>query len=112
MIPIQPMAEFTIQQALDLALQHHGAGRLREAEQLYRQILSRQPNHARAMHLLGLIANQAGQRDVALDLIRRSIALDPNLVEAHVNLGVILKNMGRLDDNRDRRLSPGDCEKA
>ena len=46
----------TIQQAFDRALQHHQAGRLTEAEALYRQILAVQPNHQRRVHHLGIIA--------------------------------------------------------
>jgi protein O-GlcNAc transferase len=72
------MTQLTIQQTFDLALQHHQAGRLQEAERLYRQILTQQPEHAVAMHHLGLIAYQAGRNDAAVDLIRRAIALDPN----------------------------------
>ncbi|MGD0387896.1 MAG: tetratricopeptide repeat protein [Tepidisphaeraceae bacterium] len=92
------MARLTIQQAFDLALQHHQAGRLREAEQLYRQILARQPEHADAMHLRGVIAHQMGRNDVAVDLIRRAIALNPNSAEAHSNLGIVLKDKGILDE--------------
>ena len=33
------MAQLTIQKAFELAVQHHQAGRLPQAEQLYRQIL-------------------------------------------------------------------------
>ena len=43
----------TIPQAFDLALQRHRAGRLAEAEALYRQILAAQPKHAEAWHHLG-----------------------------------------------------------
>jgi thioredoxin-like negative regulator of GroEL len=44
----------TISEALAIALQHHQAGRLQSAEQIYRQILEIEPNHADAVHLLGL----------------------------------------------------------
>jgi cytochrome c-type biogenesis protein CcmH/NrfG len=54
------MAQLTVQQSFNLALQHHQAGRPREAEQLYRQILSQQPQHAGALHYLGVIAHQQG----------------------------------------------------
>ena len=57
------MTQLTIQQAFDLALQHHQAGRCREAEQLYRQILAQQPDHVDAMHMLGVIAHQLGRND-------------------------------------------------
>ena len=42
----------TLQQAFDLACQHHHAGQLHEAELLYRQILSKEPEHVQALHHL------------------------------------------------------------
>jgi protein O-GlcNAc transferase len=92
------MAPGEIQQTFNSALQHHQAGRLREAENLYRQVLAQQPTHFGAMHLLGVIAYQAGRYDVAVDLIRRAIALRPDFAEAHSNLGNALKDSGRLDE--------------
>src|SRR5580700_912771 len=84
------MAQLTIQQAFDLALQHHQAGRLREAEQLYRLILGQQPTHIGAIHFLGVMAYQEGRNDSAIDLIRKAIALRPNYPEAYINLGTAL----------------------
>ena len=42
----------TIQQAIDLAVQHHNAGRLPEAENIYQQILQTNPDQPVALHLL------------------------------------------------------------
>jgi predicted O-linked N-acetylglucosamine transferase (SPINDLY family) len=95
---VAQMAQITIQQAFDLALQHHRAGRLREAENLYKQILAHQPNHADATRLLGVIARQMGRTDIAVDLFRRAIALRPGYPEAHSNLGNALKDKGQLDE--------------
>jgi predicted O-linked N-acetylglucosamine transferase (SPINDLY family) len=92
------MAQITIQQAFDLALRHHQAGRLQEAERIYRQILAQDPKHADAMHFLGVIAHQAGRADEAVDLIRRAIALWPNYAQAHSNLGNALKDNGQQDE--------------
>jgi len=92
------MAAITIQQAFDLAWQHHQAGRLREAKQLYRQVLARQPQHINALHFLGVIAHQEGENDIAVDLLRKAIALAPDYVDAHSNLGTALKETGELDE--------------
>jgi len=95
--PFKPSA-MTIPQAFELALQRHQAGRLAEAEALYRQILAADPNHPGALHLLGLIVHQAGRHDLAVDLIRQSLALKPNNHAAHCNLGVACHAIGRLDE--------------
>ena len=92
------MPELTIQQAFDLALQHHKAGRLPEAEHLYRQILAQQPNHADALHLLGVIAHQVGQHDAAVELIHQALAIQPNFPGAYNNLGLALRDRGHLDE--------------
>jgi protein O-GlcNAc transferase len=91
------MAKIDIRKSLEIALQHHGAGRLRDAEVLYRQILVQQPKHADATHLLGVIAHQSGRNDVAVDLIRQAITLRPNFPEAYCNLGNALNNLGQFD---------------
>jgi protein O-GlcNAc transferase len=88
----------TLQQQLESGLSHHQAGRLADAEKIYRQILAQEPEHAVAMHYLGLIAHQAGQIDSAVDLIRRALALRPNYAEAHSNLGNALKDKGQLEE--------------
>ncbi len=90
------MAQPTIQQTFDLAVRHHLAGRLKEAEQLCRQVLASQPKHPEALHLLGAIAYRVGRYDAALDLISQAVALRPNRVSAHSNLGSIYKSKGQI----------------
>ena len=87
----------TIQQAFELAVQHHQAGRLAEADALYRQILAAEPRHADAMHLLGVIAHQMGRNEAAVDLIRQAIALTPGSPEFHSNFGEVCRATGQLD---------------
>ena len=88
----------TIQQAIDVALQHHNAGRLPEAEGIYQQILQADPNQFVALHMLGLIAHQVGKNDIAVDLITKALAINPDFAEAHYNLGNALRDLGRLDE--------------
>ena len=88
----------TIQQTIDLAKQHHTAGCLSEAEGLYQQVLQADPNQPVALHLLGVIAHQAGKNDSAVDLITKALAIKPDYAEAHSNLGIALTELGKLDE--------------
>src|SRR5579862_7196155 len=83
--------ELPVDQAIRLAVQHHQAGRLGEAEDIYRRILTTVPNHVRALHMLGLLAGQTGHKDAAIELVLSALKLDPSLAEAHSNLGNIYR---------------------
>ena len=96
-MPEQPQTLST-QQALDLALQHHRAGRLPQAESIYKQILPGDPNQPVVLQLLGVSAHQLGNNDVAVDLITKALALEPEYPEAHNNLGLALQGLGKPDD--------------
>jgi tetratricopeptide (TPR) repeat protein len=80
------------------ALGHHQAGRMIEAERIYRQILAIDARQADSLHLLGMIAEQGGRRDVAVDMIRQAIAINHKAAAYHSNLGTILQAQGQLDE--------------
>jgi predicted O-linked N-acetylglucosamine transferase (SPINDLY family) len=88
----------TLQQQFESAVSHHQAGRLAEAEGIYRQVVAQQPNHVDALYLLGVLAAQAGNSETAMELLRRAIHLKPDYAEAHYYLGIALKNTGQLDE--------------
>jgi protein O-GlcNAc transferase len=92
------MAKHTlsIQQAHELAQRHYQAGRLGEAESLFRQILTYEPS-PEAHFNLGKILKDAGRLDEAAAAYRAAIAIRPDLVEAHNNLGTASKEVGDLD---------------
>lgn len=79
------------------AARAHRAGDLDAAEAAYRRLLDRDPRHAEATHLLGVIEHQRGRHEQAVGLIARAIALDPGRADHRNNLGVALKALGRLD---------------
>ena len=88
----------TIQQAMDLAVQNHTAGRLPVAETMYREILKSDPNQPIALHLLGVISHQMGNPGVAVDLITKAIAINPDDADAYYNRGLALQDLGRMDE--------------
>src|SRR6185295_4213946 len=83
---------------LQAALAHHQAGRLREAEALYRELLAAEPGNSDALHLLGVAAHQLGRHDEAIVLIEKAIAADASRPEFHNNLGEALRALGRAPD--------------
>jgi tetratricopeptide (TPR) repeat protein len=93
------MGQFTVQDTFNSALQHHQAGRLQEAERLYRKVVAQRPNHADALHMLGVLSAQTGRLDAAIELIRKAISLNHNLPQAHNNLGNALRDVGRIDES-------------
>jgi tetratricopeptide (TPR) repeat protein len=101
-----------IPEALTLALQHHQAGRLQSAEQIYRQILAVQPQHPDSLHLLGVILSQSGQHAAAIEHIGQAIVLRGNEACYHNNLGEAYRAASRLAEadacyQRALELSPG-----
>ena len=76
----------------------HQQGQVAQAKALYEQVLARQPKHFDALHLLGVIAVQSKNPTLAVDLISKAIAINPNSAAAYSNRGVALKALKRLDD--------------
>src|SRR6266852_3232270 len=102
------------EQTLAAAMAHHRAGRLADAERLYRVACDTDPKNARAFHLLGVVAHQLGRPDAA-SLVARAVVLDPDFAEAHNDRGVILAANGLFEDalscfERAVALNPGYLE--
>lgn len=83
---------------LEQALEYHRAGRLDQAEAIYREVLAREPEHADALHLLGVLAAQRGQPEKGAALIRRAIRVRPDVAAYHNNLGEALRALGKPDE--------------
>jgi tetratricopeptide (TPR) repeat protein len=90
------------EQALQKAVQLHGAGKLQEAERLYREVLSQDPEQPDALHYLGVIAMQAGRFDAAAELITRALQQQPQNHFAMANLGNALLQAGNPAEAIDR----------
>jgi protein O-GlcNAc transferase len=83
----EPLTIDQIEHTLQLAVAHHEAGRLQEAEQLYGAILQIQPNHPDTNHNLGLLAMQCNQPAGGLPYLQRALGADPS--QAHYWLSYV-----------------------
>jgi protein O-GlcNAc transferase len=82
-----------LQELYNVAHQHHLAGRLAQAETLYRRILQVAPQHPQTLNLLGVIACQTGHYQEAEQLARQAIAANPRVAAFYNNLGNALKEL-------------------
>lgn len=83
---------------LALAAEHQAAGRLKEAKQLYREVLRDNPTNVDALRLLGRISLQTGRIYEAERLFRRAVSNAPDFVMAQLDLGRTLKDQDRLEE--------------
>lgn len=93
----------------------HERGALTEAEAIYREILRQLPTHHDSLHLLGMLAHQAGTPAKAVDLIGQAVGLCPDAAHYRCNLANALRDLGRhaeamLQYQEAERLRPDAAE--
>ena len=91
------MIQSNLESILKQAIAHHEANELPQAEALYRQVLAQNPNHADALHLMGVIAHQVNRNDKAAELILHAININPREAAYYSNLGEAYRNMGMTE---------------
>jgi tetratricopeptide (TPR) repeat protein len=84
-------------QKLERAVNLHNAGRLDDAEALYREVLHDAPDHQTALHLSGLIAHQRGRHREAVTLIERALAGGAVTAPIHTNCGLAYRALGEIE---------------
>lgn len=83
--------------SLEKALELHRAGRVSQADELCREILRIDPNHAEALHLLGLILLGGGEGEQAVSLFYRACELHPDVAKYHLSHARALRFLHQMD---------------
>jgi choline-sulfatase len=83
-----------IESQANLATAYLEKGRLDDAERVYKWIITTDPEYAAAYNGLGVISIQRQNPSVARGYFEKAIALDADLVDAQLNLGLIYKMAG------------------
>ena len=106
--------KITAQELLHRGIDRHRAGRVEEAEGLYRRALRLAPGHPDAENLLGVCARQRGDLAAALAHGARAVAAMPDSALFLANHGAALAEAGRLGEaigalRRALALNPADA---
>jgi tetratricopeptide (TPR) repeat protein len=88
------------EKVLQQAISHHKAGKLSEAEALYRVILKEESMHPDANHNLGVLLKQGDKADIALPLFKTALESNPNQGQYWVSYIDTLIHLGQLDAAR------------
>lgn len=92
------MSPAKLQSLLQNGLAHHRAGRLAEAEQLYRQARVAAPKQFDVLHLSGLLAYQQGRLTEAIQWLGRAHQLDRHHAVCEMRYAMALIGERRLEE--------------
>lgn len=87
-----------IEQAVAFAIELHQKSQFAQAEAAYVDVLRIDPTHHQALLYLGLLYESAGHMDRAIELLRQTIAIHPQSIDAYYNLGLFLFRLKRYDE--------------
>jgi predicted O-linked N-acetylglucosamine transferase (SPINDLY family) len=87
----------TTQEVYELAAGHFLAGRLPQAEFVLQQVLAREPRHADAQHLMGLLCHRYGHTPLGVGFVRRAIEFGPGNAEYYDTLATLLADQDSID---------------
>ena len=86
--------DLAINKNFALALQNHKKNNFQIAEKLYNEILKSSPYHEGAQSNLGILYNQLGKHQKAINCFEKAIQINPNSANAYYSLGVIFTQLG------------------
>ncbi len=87
-----------LQSLLEQGFKNQQAGRLKQAEDFYRQALKADPGNPDGLHLLGLVVNETGDPGEAIKLLAKAVKANPANADFSNNLGQMYKAAGRLKE--------------
>jgi Tfp pilus assembly protein PilF len=79
----------TTKETFDLAVQNHQKNNLEVAENLYKKILEKDPNHFQSICFLGTLSIQIKNFERAKKLLNKAIGIQPNNANVNNNLGIV-----------------------
>ena len=82
-----------IKKEFHLALGFHQNGKLKDAKLSYEKILSVEPDHFDTLHLIGMVENQSGNYQIAIQYLQKALSINQNIDFVFNNLGEIYLNI-------------------
>ncbi len=93
----------------------HKQGQIADAQEIYERLIASEPKQFDALNLLGVIAYQSYNYELAVELIGKALEINPHYSAAHTHLGLAMARMKRYEDaiasyNRALAIKPDSAE--
>ncbi|UCC67042.1 MAG: tetratricopeptide repeat protein [Armatimonadota bacterium] len=89
-----------LERRCDRAMELKNQGQYDEAAAQFQEVLTREPEHARAHLGLGLVHCFVGRFEESLDELKLAVGCEPDWVDAHLNLAKTYAMLGMYDEAR------------
>jgi 2-polyprenyl-3-methyl-5-hydroxy-6-metoxy-1,4-benzoquinol methylase/tetratricopeptide (TPR) repeat protein len=99
-----PPSVTAVSEMFNAAVAHHQAGSFAEAERLYGQILTFDPDHAELRSRLGAVLMAQGKISQAVAQLELALTLQADLFEAHASLAQAYLAVGRVEPAFDASM--------
>tara|TARA_B100000945_G_C20158755_1_gene492111 strand:+ start:118 stop:687 length:570 start_codon:yes stop_codon:yes gene_type:complete len=86
------------EEIINKAIKFHAQGKISEATKFYKNFISQGFKDHRVFYNYGIILKNSRELEEAEMSIRKAIELDPDFPNAHLNLGIILSDLGKRDN--------------
>ncbi|MEQ8666929.1 MAG: sulfotransferase [Rhodospirillales bacterium] len=83
---------------VQIAERYHRNGQFNEADRLLKEALQRQPNHPRAMTLMGMLLNRRQKHAEAERMLKKTLKVNARQSEAWNALGTAYRSQGRFGE--------------
>ena len=101
--------ELTTDEALQQGIAAHRAGKLEDAEKLYKAILTAHPKHPDANHNMGVLAVGVGKIEIALPFFKNALEANANIaqfwlsyIDALIKLNLVADAKAVLDEAKSK----------
>ena len=85
-----------IEKTFAKAIKSHNKNNLKDAENLYNQVLKIDNNHLNSLHNLGIVSQDLNKSEKAITYFQKVIEIEPTFPGAHNNLGIVFQGLNEL----------------
>ena len=94
-LKVMEREEETLEAQIDLGFELHEAGRLAEAEAVYRKALEDHGPDPLLLYNLGVLLQDLGRSTDAVEAYQAALHGDPRMADCHYNLALLCEQLGR-----------------